>query len=72
MANSIEDLEALPDINLLEDEGVTLEGIQEEMISDYQEAYKQYTGEEITLYPANPKRLEMNVIAGQIYPVYGG
>lgn len=70
MANSIEDLEALPDINLLEDEGVTLEGIQEEMISDYQEAYKQYTGEEITLYPANPKRLEMNVIAGQIYQVY--
>ncbi len=70
MANSIEDLEALPPIDMLQDEGITLEGIQEEMIADYQDAYKQYTGEEITLYPANPKRLELGVIAGQIYQVY--
>lgn len=70
MANSIEDLEALPDIDMLEDEGITLEGIQEEMIADYQEAYQMFTGEEIILYPAHPRRLEMNVIAGQIYQVY--
>ena len=70
MANSIEDLEALPDIDMLGDEGITLEGIQEEMIADYQEAYQMFTGEEIILYPAHPRRLEMNVIAGQIYQVY--
>lgn len=70
MANSIEDLEALPEIDMLDDEGVTLEGIQEEMIADYQDAYERYTGEEITLFPANPKRLELNVVAGQIYQVY--
>lgn len=70
MANSIEDLEALPPIDMLEDDGITLEGIQEEMIADYQDAYLQYTGEEVTLYPANPKRLELGVIAGQIYRAY--
>lgn len=70
MANSVEDLEVLPDIDMLEDEGITLEGIQEEMIVDYQEAYQEYFGEEVTLYPGNPKRLEINVIAGQIYQVY--
>lgn len=70
MANSIEDLEALPPIDMLEDDGITLEGIQEEMVADYQDAYLQYTGEEITLYPANPKRLELGVIAGQIYQAY--
>ncbi len=70
MANSIEDLEALPPIDMLEDDGITLEGIQEEMIADYQDAYLQYTGEEVTLYPANPKRLELGVIAGQIYQAY--
>lgn len=70
MANSIEDLETLPDIDLLGDEEITLESIQEELIADYQDAYEEYTGEEITLYPAHPKRLELNVIGGQLYQVY--
>ncbi len=70
MANSIQDLEALPPIDMLEDDGITLEGIQEEMIADYQDALLQYTGEDAVLYPANPKRLELGVIAGQIYQVY--
>lgn len=70
MANSIEDLEALPDIDLLADEGITLEALQEEMIADYQERYSESTGTELTLYPAHPRRLELNVIAGQIYQVY--
>lgn len=70
MANSIEDLEALPDIDLLVDEGITLEALQEEMIADYQERYSESTGTELTLYPAHPRRLELNVIAGQIYQVY--
>lgn len=70
MANSIADLEALPEIDFLEDEGITLEGIQEEMITDYQKKYFELTGDEMTLYPANPRRLEMNVIAGEIYQAY--
>lgn len=70
MANRIEDLENLPEIDLLSDEGITLEAIQEEMIADYQEEYSTRTGEECVLYPANPRRLELGVIAGQIYQVY--
>lgn len=70
MANSIEGLEALPDIDLLADEGITLEAIQEEMTADYQERYSESTGTELTLYPSHPRRLELNVIAGQIYQVY--
>lgn len=68
--NSLEDLEKLPDIDMLADEGITLESIQEEMIVDYQNKYEEVTNEEMVLYPANPKRLEMNVIAGQLYQIY--
>lgn len=70
MANSIEDLEKLPEIDLLEDFEITLESIQEEMILSFQEKYEELTGEECTLYPANSNRLIMNVIAGQIYQAY--
>lgn len=70
MLNQIEELEALPDIDLLQDEGISLEAIQQEMIEDYENAYQQYTGQEKVLYPANERRLEMNVIAGQIYQMY--
>lgn len=70
MAKTIDELENLPDINLLEDDGITLEGIMEQMITDYQEDYKKNTGGEITLYPANPDRMKLNVMAGQIYQIY--
>lgn len=70
MANSIEDLYKLPDVNLLEDEEISLESIQEEMIRDYQIKYKEETGEDVTLYPAHPKRLELQVVSGQLYQIY--
>lgn len=70
MANSVADLETLPDIDMLADEGITLESIREEMIADYQEQYAAENDTELTLYPAHPRRLELNVIAGQIYQAY--
>ncbi len=70
MANSISDLDSLPEINLLEDLGITLEFLQEEMVDDYQEKYEEITGKETLLYPGNPKRLMLNVIAGEIYQAY--
>lgn len=70
MAKGIEDLENLPEITLLEDEGISLEAIQEEMIADYQDAYYEATGEEIVLYPSNSKRLELLVFAGQLFQAY--
>ena len=70
MADSISDLENLPEINFLEDLGITLESIQEEMVADYQDRYGEVTGKEQPLYPGNPMRLMLNVIAGEIYHAY--
>ena len=70
MADSISDLENLPEINFLEDLGITLESIQEEMVADYQDRYGEVTGKEQPLYPGNPMRLMLNVIAGEIYQAY--
>ncbi len=67
MMNQIDDLEALPEIDLLAEEGISLEQIQQEMIEDYEYAYEQYTGREMILYPANERRLELNIVAGQVY-----
>ena len=70
MADSISDLENLPEINFLEDLGITLESIQEEMVADYQDRYGEVTGKEQPLYPGSPVRLMLNVIAGEIYQAY--
>lgn len=70
MLSNIEYLESLPDIDILEDEGITLENIQQEMREAYEEAYEEATGEECILYPADPYRLLINVTAGQIYQAY--
>ena len=40
MADSISDLDNLPEINFLGDLDITLEGIQEEMVADYQDRYE--------------------------------
>lgn len=63
----VETLESLPEINLLADEGITLEGLQNEMIADYEARYKELTGEELILYPADTRRIMINVAAGKLY-----
>ncbi|MFG6330026.1 MAG: baseplate J/gp47 family protein [Lachnospiraceae bacterium] len=70
MADNISDLDNLPEINFLEDFGITLESLQEEMVADYQDRYEEITGKEQLLYPGNPVRLMLNVIAGEIYQAY--
>lgn len=70
MMNQIDDLDALPEIDLLAEEGISLEQIQQEMIEDFEYAYEQYTGREMILYPANERRLELNIVAGQFYQMY--
>lgn len=66
----LEYLESLPEIDVLQEEGITLEGIMEEMREDFEEAYEEAVGEERILYPADPYRLLMNVVAGQLYQAY--
>ena len=67
MMNQIDNLEALPEIDLLAEEGISIEQIQQEMIEDYESAYEQYTGREMILSPANERLLELNIVAGQFY-----
>lgn len=68
--NSLEELQNLPAINLLEDAGITLEGIQADMIADYEYAYEQFTGKSKTLYPMDKDRIPLNVCGGAIFQLY--
>lgn len=65
--SNISALDNLPEINLLDDEGITIESIANEMIADYEARYKELTGEELTLYPADSRRLMIATTAGKIY-----
>jgi phage-related baseplate assembly protein len=57
----------LPEINLLDEEGITFDGIADDMVADYQARYRELTGEELTLYPADSRRLMINTVAGKLY-----
>jgi len=70
MADSITDLDNLPEIDFLGDMGISLGAIQEDMVTDYQDEYLEVTGKEAALYPGNPVRLMLNVVAGQIFQAY--
>ncbi len=60
-------IENLPEISILDDEGITLESIQNEMISDYEQRYQEITGQEIALHPADEDRIKLMVVAGMYY-----
>jgi phage-related baseplate assembly protein len=57
----------LPEINLLDEEGITYDGIVDDMVADYQARYRELTGEDLTLYPADSRRLMINTVAGKLY-----
>ncbi len=63
----VEILDGLPKIDMLADEGITLESMQNEMVADYEAYYKSLTGEDLTLYPADSRRIMINVAAGKLY-----
>lgn len=63
----VETLESLPEINMLADEGISIESIQNEMIADYEAYYKELTGDTVLLYPADSRRIMINVAAGKLY-----
>ena len=58
-------LESYPDISFIED--MTLEDLQEQMIKDFAEKYKEETGKEIVLGLADPNRLILYAAALQLY-----
>lgn len=57
--------ENFPDISFIDNE--TVDDVLGRMINDYQEKYKEMTGREMTLAPANPYRLILYACAMQIY-----
>ncbi len=63
----IDALENLPKIDMLAEEGITFESIVNEMISDYEAYWKELTKEELVLYPADSRRIMLNVAAGKLY-----
>jgi len=48
-------------------DGITLEGLREEVISDYEKQYIALAGEVKTLYPADPMRILINSFVLQLY-----
>jgi phage-related baseplate assembly protein len=60
-------LDNMPQIDLLEEEEITFDSILGEMIADYEARYEELTGEELTLYPADSRRILLNVAAGKLY-----
>lgn len=64
---SINSLENLPQIDMLADEGITFDSIANDMIADYEARWKELTGEDLTLYPADSRRILINVTAGKLY-----
>ena len=67
MLNSIEEVQALPDIDILDDLEVSLVGIIEEMIEDYEDEYGARTGRQKTLYAGDRDRILITIMAGQLY-----
>ncbi|MCM1058306.1 MAG: baseplate J/gp47 family protein [Firmicutes bacterium] len=60
-------LDNLPQIDMLADEGITFESILHEMIADYERRWEELTGEQMILYPADSRRILLNVAAGKLY-----
>ena len=63
----IDSLNNLPEINILEDEGISIESIINDMIADYESKWEELTGEALTLYPGDSRRLMIDVLAGKLY-----
>lgn len=68
MAADIQNLYDLPDISVIDD--VDIEGIKREMIADFEAFYKEETGEDITLYPADKDRIKLNIVANKLFQAY--
>lgn len=59
--------DSLPDIDPLGDEGITIEQIVAEMVQSYEEKYEEITGEELTLYPADERKIRINATAEMLF-----
>ena len=68
MANEIQKLYDLPEISFIE--GITYEGILNEMVADFETKYTEETGRKIKLRPGDKEHIHLRVLAGQYYQMY--
>ena len=68
MANEIQKLYNLPEISFIE--GITYEGILNEMVADFETKYTEETGRKIRLRPGDKEHIHLRVLAGQHYQMY--
>lgn len=68
MSADVQNLFNLPDISVIDD--VDIETMKNELVRDYEDAYKAETGESITLYPADKDRLKLNIVANKLFQAY--
>lgn len=64
----IKELENLPEVSFIE--GITLESVQQKMLSDFQEKYTELTGKTATLTRADSVTLVLYACAVQIFQMY--
>lgn len=57
----------LPEVSILKDQNITLEGIQAGMVADFEARKEQITGEKCTLVPTDDRRLIIDAIGGELY-----
>ena len=66
---AIEQIERLPDVSFIDDD-INLDGIQKQMLQDYQDKYMEETGEETVLDRCEPIALILYACSVQIYQMY--
>ena len=66
---AIEQIEKLPDVSFIDDD-INLDGIQKQMLQDYQDKYMEETGEETVLDRGEPIALILYACSVQIYQMY--
>lgn len=68
MTETLKRLSEYPDISFID--GISFEELKEEMIRNYQQKYKELTGKDVVLAPADPYRLILYSCAMAVYQGY--
>ena len=61
--------EDLPEISLIKDADITLKGIQDEMVTDFEAKATELRGENVTLVPTDDRRIMLDIIGGELYQI---
>ncbi len=60
-------LDSIPEINILEEESISLESMKNELVTDYESKYQELFDEELILYPADERRILLEIVAGKLF-----